>query len=88
MNIFQYMEIKYHEREDKENIFPVGITDEEFIRFCIDYLLGEDWYVVDPLGRSQILENALSDILYKYSPRFRAEYKRHKKRVERKRKSE
>lgn len=88
MNIFQYMEIKYSEREDKENIFPVGITDEEFIRFCIDYLLGEDWYVVDPLGRSQILENALSDILYKYSPRFRAEYKRHKKRVERKRKTE
>lgn len=49
-NVIDYMKAKYANREDKGNIFPVGITDEEFRQFCIDYLLGEDWYVVDPLG--------------------------------------
>ena len=73
MTITEYMKKKYDNREDKENIFGVGITDAEFRKFAIDYLLGEDWYVVDPLGQTQINEIALDEILTKYSSRYKKE---------------
>lgn len=69
------MNEKYNNREDKDNIFGVGVTDVEFRDFIIDYLLGSDWCVVDPLGQTQINEIALYDILNKYSKRYRMERK-------------
>lgn len=78
-SIFDYMDLKYKNRSDKDNIFPVGVTDEEFRRFCIEYLLGSDWYVVDPLSQKQVNEYALSDILHKYSKKFRKEERKHKR---------
>ena len=75
MSISEYMKEKYDNREDKDNIFGVGITDAEFRKFAIEYLLGEDWYVVDPLGREQINEIALAEILSIYSKRFKKEIK-------------
>lgn len=71
--IINYMNYKYGIREDKDNIFPVGISDAEFRKFAIDYLLGEDWYVVDPLGQDQVNEIALFEILEKFSKRFKRE---------------
>lgn len=71
----EYMNDKYNNREDKDNIFGVGVTDAEFRQFIIDYLLGSDWYVVDPLGQTQVNEIALNDILNKYSKRYRTERK-------------
>ena len=71
----EYMNDKYNNREDKDNIFGVGVTDAEFRNFIIDYLLGNDWYVVDPLGQTQVNEIALHDILNKYSKRYRMERK-------------
>ena len=79
ITITEYMKEKYDNREDKDNIFCVGITDAEFRKFAIDYLLGEDWYVVDPLGRKQINEIALYKILEKYSKRYRKERKSRKR---------
>ena len=73
--IIVYMNEKYGNREDKDNIFPVGISDAEFRKFAIDYLLGEDWYVVDPLGQDQVNEIALIGILEKYSKQFKKEKK-------------
>ena len=73
MTITEYMKKKYDNREDKDNMFCVGITDAEFRKFAIDYLLGEDWYVVDPLGQTQINEIALDEILTKYSSRYKKE---------------
>jgi hypothetical protein len=67
------MKGKYEAREDKDNIFGVGITDAEFRKFIIDYLLGKDWYVVDPLSKNQINEIALYEILKKYSEQYRNE---------------
>ena len=75
MTITEYMNKKYANREDKDNMFGVGITDAEFREFAIDYLLGEDWYVVDPLGQTQVNEIALAAILSKYSKRFKKEIK-------------
>ena len=75
MTITEYMKKKYADREDKDNIFCVGITDAEFRRFAIEYLLGEDWCVTDPLGQTQVNEMALAEILSKYSKRFKKEIK-------------
>lgn len=75
MKLTEFMSERYKNREDKDNIFGVGVSDAEFRQFIIDYLLGEDWYVVDPLGRKQINEIALYKILEKYSKRYRKEHK-------------
>ena len=75
MNVFDFLEDRYTNREDKDNIFGVGISDAEFRRFVIDYLLGEDWYVVDPIGQTQVNEIALHEILEKYSRRYKKERK-------------
>ena len=68
---------RYKTRQDKNNIFPVGVSDAEFRRFIIDYLLGRDWYVVDPLSQNQTNEIALGEILKKYSKEYRKEVKRY-----------
>lgn len=75
MNLFFALNKKYSKREDKDNIFGVGISDAEFRELIIDYLLGEDWYVTDPLGQTQINEIALHKILEKCSKRYRKEQK-------------
>lgn len=80
MTLTEYMKEKYDNREDKGNIFGVGITDAEFRAFAIKYLLGENWYVVDPLGQNQINEIALYEILEKYSKRYKKEVKENERR--------
>ena len=80
MTLIEFMDKRYKNREDKDNIFVVGVSDAEFRAFIINYLLGEDWYVVDPLGQTQINEIALYEILEKCSRRYRKEIKRWKKR--------
>jgi hypothetical protein len=75
MTLTEFMNERYKNREDKGNIFGVGVSDAEFRSFIIDYLLGDDWYVTDPLGQTQINEIALYEILEKYSRRYRKEIK-------------
>lgn len=75
MALTEFMDNRYKNRKDKDNMFGVGVSDAEFRAFVIDYLLGEDWCVVDPLGQSQINEIALYEILEKYSKRYRKECK-------------
>lgn len=74
-----FIKEKESKREDKDNIYFTGITDREFVHFIIKYLLGDDWYVVDPLGHEQIIQIALEEILDKYSKEFRKEIKRFNK---------
>lgn len=74
-SLTEFMDERYKNREDKDNMFGVGVSDAEFRAFIIDYLLGEDWYVTDPLGQTQINEIALYEILKKYSKRYRKECK-------------
>ncbi len=78
MTLTEFMDEQYKNREDKDNIYGVGISDAGFRKFIIDYLLGEDWYVVDPIGQTQINEIALYEILEKYSKRYRKECKSRK----------
>lgn len=84
MNSNSYIDFikeKESKREDKDNIYSTGITDKEFVHFIIKYLLGENWYVVDPLGHEQINQIALEEILDSYSKKFRKELLRYKKGV-------
>ena len=80
MKLFDFLKEKYDNREDKDNIFGVGISDAEFRAFIIEYILGKNWYVVDPLGRDQINEIALHEILEKCSKRYKKELKEFRKR--------
>ena len=75
MTLTEFMDERYKNREDKDNMYGVGVSDAEFRRFVIDYLLGEDWYVVDPIGQTQVNEIALHEILEKYSRRYKKERK-------------
>ena len=78
-NYTVFIKEKESKREDKGNIYCTGITDREFVHFIIKYLLGEDWYVVDPLGHEQINQIALEEILDKYSKKFRKELSNYKR---------
>ena len=56
---------RYTNREDKDNLCPIGLTNEEFIRWIKTVFLGEDWYTVMPLSTTQINEELLEEIIYK-----------------------
>ncbi len=75
MKLTDFMRERYKNREDKDNMFGVGVSDAEFRSFIIQYLFGEDWFIPDPLGQTQVNEIALYEILKKYSIRYRKECK-------------
>lgn len=72
-NLFEFFKEKYNQREDKEDISRIGISDVDFRQFIIDYLLGDNWYVVDPVNQEQVNEIALHEILSMYSKRYKKE---------------
>lgn len=78
--ITEFLDKKYKNREDVNNIFGVGVSDKEFIHYIIQYLLGEDWYVTDSIGPVQVNEVALINILHKYSKEYRDEVKEYRER--------
>ena len=54
---------RYLSRADKENIFPIGISDKEFVDIITNIFLGKGWYVIAPLLHNQINEVILDNIL-------------------------
>lgn len=66
-----YMENKYYYRQDKDNIFPVGITDTEFVLFITHIFLGEKWYCVNPITHNQVNEEVICSILDKFDKKWR-----------------
>lgn len=57
-------------------IFSSPTTDKEAFNFVCDYLLGEDWITPNPLSFEQVNTEMVHEILYKYSKRYRKEYKK------------
>lgn len=78
MKLTEFMDERYKNRKDKNNMYGVGVSDAEFRKFIMDYLLGEDWYVADPLGQAQVNEIALYEILEKHSKQYRKECRNRK----------
>ena len=52
---------------------------EKALSFLTDYLIGENWYVVDPISPKQVNTNRVHEILWKYSKKYRKEYKQYRK---------
>ena len=64
---------------EKDNMFPPPLDPQIALDFLQKYLLGEDWYIVNPLCNAQANCEVVHDILYKYSKRYRKEIKNKKK---------
>ena len=79
MNFIEYIKKRNSEREDKDNMYPVIMSDREALTFLEDYLLGDDYQITDPISNGQANVIVVHDILYKYSKRYRKEYKKYKK---------
>ncbi len=55
---------RYNNREDKGNIFPIGIDDRKFVEIITNIFLGS-WYCVNPISHNQVNEEILEEILFK-----------------------
>ena len=73
-----FIKNKQLNRKDKDNIYCVGISDEEFKHFLIKYLLGDGYYIADPVGPEQANQIILEEILSHYSKEFKKEIKNNK----------
>ena len=63
------------ENWDKNNMFPPSIDPQTALDFLQEYLLGEDYYIVNPMPNIQANCEVVHDILYKYSKQYRKERK-------------
>ena len=68
-----------NETINKGNIFPPPLEPQMAIGFLKEYLLGEDWYTVNPISQEQVNTEIVFEILFRYSKRFKQEYKTMKK---------
>lgn len=60
------------------------LSDTLALDFLRNYLLGEKWYVVNPVNHEQCNTQMVHEILMKYSREYRKEYKKAIKRQFRK----
>lgn len=63
------------ENWQKDNMLPPPMDAQIGLNFLQQYLLGEDWYIVNPLTTAQANCEVVHEILYKYSKKYRKEYK-------------
>lgn len=61
-------------------LFSPPLNAQKALYFLKHYLLGEDWYVTDPISTEQVNTHIVYEILYKHSRKFRKEWKKYKKR--------
>ena len=64
---------------EKENMFPPPLDAQKAINFLEKYLLGDDWYIVNPLTNAQANVEIVHEILYRYSKKYKKEYKKRMK---------
>lgn len=72
MSIFDFLE----KNNDINNILPTPMEAQEAINFLSDYLLGEEWYVINSINSKQVNTEIVFAILEKYSKKFKKEKKR------------
>lgn len=67
---------EHYEKENKKplgerNIYPPP-TDAQLVVHCLtDLILGDDWYIPDPVTTGQVNTYILDQILYKYCKEYR-----------------
>lgn len=62
--------------DESYGILPAPTEAQLAVNVLQEYLLGEDYYVVDPLPNCQANTIIVHDILLQYSRRYRKEWKR------------
>ena len=62
----------------KEDISSDGISDRTALNILIRYLLGDDYYIADPVGGKQANLIIVDAILKRYSSEYRKELKQEK----------
>lgn len=60
-------------------ILSPPMSADQAMEFLKDYLLGENWYTVNPLNSEQVNTEIVFEILWKHSRTFRKEWKAYKK---------
>ena len=65
--------------DDSYGICPAPTDEKLALQVLVDYLLGEDWFVVMPLANDQITTCAVHEILNKYSRKYRKDIKKARK---------
>lgn len=71
----QYTYWLKYEAEDCGILQP-PLNAQGALYFLKDYLLGENWYVVNPVNTEQCNAQIVHEILMKYSKEYSREYKR------------
>lgn len=64
---------------EERDIFPIETNAQDAINILCQGLLGEDWYIVDPIGNSQVNTLIVDEILYKYNKKYRKEANKYRK---------
>lgn len=64
------------ENSEEGNIFAPAMSGQKAVNFLKDYLLGEDWYSVNPLPTNQVNTEIVISILEKYSKKYKKEIRR------------
>lgn len=59
------IENKYMNRNG-DNIYPKSMSDEDFIQIMIEYFLGKDYYIADPISHGQANVIIAYEIISKY----------------------
>lgn len=62
----------------KEDISIGGVSDKTALNILIRYLLGEDYYIADPVEQTQANAIIIDDILKNYSSKYRKELRQEK----------
>lgn len=68
------------ENWQENNMFPPQLHGQKALDFLREYILGEDWYSVNPISTEQINCEVVHNILYKCSKKYRKEYNKSLKR--------
>ena len=61
---------------EKDNLFPPCLPGNKAVNFLVQYLMGDDYYIVNPLCAEQANCEFVHDILMKYSRKYRKELKK------------
>lgn len=69
--------------DDTYGIFPAPTDAQQAINILSAYLLGENYYIVDPLPNCQANTILVQNILFKYSREYKKRFKKLRKKYER-----
>lgn len=66
-------------KNEKYGLYPASTNAQLALNTISEYVLGEDYYVVDPIHNEQVNTILTHDILYKISKKYRKDFKKFKK---------